>query len=82
MRKRVRLTEGDLHRIIKKSVNRIIRENNDGNIETAESDFYDYAERYWFEAFGYAIYNMIREGYMKVDFDMANELWMYGGNVG
>lgn len=27
MRKRVRLTEGDLHRIIKKSVNRIIREN-------------------------------------------------------
>ena len=55
MRKRVRLTEGDLHRIIKKSVNRIIRENNDGNIETAESDFYDYAERYGFEAFGYAI---------------------------
>ena len=46
MRKRVRLTEGDLHRIIKKSVNRIIRENNDDAIETAESDFYDYAERY------------------------------------
>ena len=82
MRKRVRLTEGDLHRIIKKSVNRIIRENNDGNIEKAESDFYDYAERYGFEAFGYAIDNMIREGDMKVDFDMANELWMYGGNVG
>ena len=82
MRKRVRLTEGDLHRIIKKSVNRIIRENNDGNIETAESDFYDYADRYGFEAFGYAIYNTIREGDMKVDFDMANELWMYGGNVG
>ena len=82
MRKRVRLTEWDLHRIIKKSVNRIIRENNDGNIETAENDFYDYAERYGFEAFGYAIYNMIREGDMKVDFDMANELWMYGGNVG
>ena len=36
MKKIVRLTEGDLHRIIKNSVNRIIRENNDGNIETAE----------------------------------------------
>lgn len=82
MRKRVRLTEGDLRRIIKKSVNRIIRENNDDTRETVESDFYDYAERYGFEAFGYAIYNMIREGNMKVDFDMANELWMYGGNVG
>lgn len=82
MRKRVRLTEGDLRRIIKKSVNRIIRENNDDIRETAESDFYDYADRYGFEAFGYVIYNMIREGDMKVDFDMANELWMYGGNVG
>ena len=82
MKKIVRLTEGDLHRIIKKSVNRIIRENNDGTRETAESDFYDYEERYGFEAFGYAIYNMIREGDIKVDFDMANELWMYGGNVG
>ena len=56
MRKRVRLTEGDLRRIIKKSVNRIIRENNDDTRETAESDFYDYAERYGFEAFGYKIY--------------------------
>lgn len=56
MRKIVRLTEGDLHRIIKNSVKKIIRENNDDAIETAESDFYDYAERYGFEAFGYKIY--------------------------
>ena len=35
---------------------KIIRENNDDAIETAESDFYDYAERYGFEAFGDKIY--------------------------
>ena len=29
MKKRIRLTEGDLHRIVKESVNRILRENDD-----------------------------------------------------
>ena len=91
MKKLIRLTESDLHRIVKESVNKVLKEgwkdgmeghtwrNDDGTEQTAEGDFYEYAEKYGLAAFGYAIYNMIKEGDMKVNFDMANALWMYGG---
>ncbi|MBP5388265.1 MAG: hypothetical protein J6Y97_12880 [Prevotella sp.] len=80
MRKRVRLTEGDLHRIVRRSVNGVLREVNDGTAESAESDFLEYADRYGIEAFGHAIYKMIESGEMKVNFEMANLLWEYGGS--
>ena len=92
-KKLIRLTESDLHRIVKESVNKVLKEswkdgmeghtwiNDDGTEQTAEGDFCEYAEKYGLAAFGYAIYNMIKEGDMKVNFDMANDLWMYDGYV-
>ena len=93
-KKLIRLTESDLHRIVKESVKRALNERwkdgdenhtwigDDDTEQTPEGDFFEYAERYGLDAFGYAIYNMIKEGDMKVNFDMANALWTYGGNIG
>ena len=102
-KKLIKLTEQDLHNIVKESVNRILVKEfddwdahlqqddpdpeekgvfyDDGTEQTAEGDFCEYAEKYGLAAFGYAIYNMIKEGDMKVNFDMANDLWMYDGYV-
>lgn len=84
-RNKIRLTESDLHRIVKESVNNVIKEAynpyDDETEQTAEGDFCEYAERYGLSALGYAIYDMIKKGDMEVNFDMANALWMYGGNV-
>ena len=91
-KKLIRLTESDLHKIVKKSVKTAMKESlkkgkdntwipvNDTE-PTAEDNFCEYAERYGLDAFGYAIYNMIKDGDMEVNFDMANDLWEYGGNV-
>ena len=91
-KKLIRLTESDLHKIVKKSVKTAMKESlkkgkdntwipvNDTE-PTAEDNFCEYAERYGLADFGYAIYNMIKDGDMEVNFDMANDLWEYGGNV-
>lgn len=69
-RNRIRLTESDLHRIVKKSVNNVIKEAynpyNDETEQTAEGGFCEYAERYGLSAFGYAIYDMIKKEIWKL----------------
>lgn len=51
MKKIVRLTEGDLHRIVKKSVNRIIREMDD---DWDEQEFYnEYGNQSQYPAYRY-----------------------------
>ena len=37
MKRRIRLTEGDLHRIVKESVNRVLRETSERDAELAQA---------------------------------------------
>ena len=107
-KKLIKLTEQDLHNIVKESVNRIlVKEFDDWDAHLQQDDpdpeekgvfyddgtedIYDYAGNYeelikdelhnLYELERKVPCNMIKEGDMKVNFDMANDLWMYDGYV-
>lgn len=89
-KKLIRLTEGDIHKIVKESIKTAIKESSkkgknnlwfhiNDTEPNAEDDFCEYAERYGFAAFGDAIYKMIKDGKMEVNFEMVYDLWCHGG---